>query len=104
MKKLSDYQGEEAIELWVDLLDNLSVILSDKEIAKIVKSGDTKINIAKKILKLHGKEAVEILERIDDTPVNGLNIVVRLVELITEIGQNEELQSFFGYAEQAKTE
>lgn len=104
MKKLSDYKGEEAIELWVDLFDEISAILSDKEIAKIVKSGDSTVNIAKKILKLHGKEAVAIMERIDGTPVDGLNIVLRLVGLLTEIGQNEEMKSFFGYAEQAKTE
>ena len=104
MKKLSDYKGEEAIELWADLFDYISVIVGDKEIANIIKSGDNKIAIAKKVLKLHGKEAVAILERIDGTPVDGLNIVIRLVELITEIGQNEDMKSFFGYAEQAKTE
>ena len=31
MKRLSDYQGEEAIELWADLLDPISDILTDKE-------------------------------------------------------------------------
>jgi hypothetical protein len=104
MKKLSDYKGEEAIDLWANLLDPLTAIINDKEIATIVKSGEPKINIAKKILKLHKKEAIEILEAVDDTPVDGMNIVIRLVELINEIGQNEDVKAFFGYAEQAKTE
>ena len=104
MKKLSDYKGEEAIELWADLIDPLSVVLSDKKIKEIIEKGESKINIAKEVLKLHSEEAVEILERIDDTPVDGLNIVLRLVGLINEIGQNEEVKSFFGFAEQAETE
>lgn len=104
MKKLSDYKGDEAIELWADLIDPLTTILTDKEIAEVVKSGEPKVKIAKIILKAHANEAVEILERIDDTPVDGMNIVLRLVSLINEIGRNEDVKSFFGYAEQEKTE
>lgn len=104
MKKLSDYVGEEAIDLWLDLLDPLSVIATDKEIKDITRSGKPKILIAKMILKAHRKEAIEIMQRIDPAPINGLNIIARLVAIISEIGENEEIKSFFGYAEQAKTE
>ena len=103
MKKLSDYEGDEAIELWGDLLEPLTAILSDQKIGKIVKSGANKIIIAKEILNSHKDEATKILLRIDPTPINGLNIVIRLVAIIGEIGQSEELQGFFGFAEQAKT-
>ena len=102
MKKLSDYKGDEAIELWADLLEPLTDILGDKQIANVVRSGKPKLLIAKEVLKLHKKAAVDILTRIDDTPLDGLNIVIRLMELISEIGQNEEIKSFFGYAEQVK--
>ena len=101
MKRLSDYEGEAAIELWCDLLDPLTEIFTDKKLAKVFYSGGSKIEIAKAILKKHSGAAVKILLRIDDTPINGLNLVVRLVEIITEVGKNEELKSFFGYAEQA---
>ena len=104
MKKLSDYQGDEAIELWANLLDPLSEIFTDEKIRKIVQSGKPTISIAKEILKLHKKEAVEILTTIDPEPIDGLNIVLRLVNLLAEIGQSEEIKSFFGYAEQAKTD
>lgn len=102
MKKLSDYKGDEAIVLWGDLLEPLSAIFSDKKIAKVVNSGKSKIEIAKVILKNHPSEAEDILLRIDDTPIDGLNIILRLVALLADIGQNEEIKSFFGYAEQAK--
>lgn len=101
MKKLSDYKGEAAIELWCDLLDPLTEIFTDKKLSNVFYSGGSPIEIAKTILKKHSKAAEKILLRIDDTPINGLNLVVRLVEVITEIGKNEELKSFFGYAEQA---
>ena len=49
-------------------------------------------------------EAVEILLRIDPEPIDGLNLILRLVALITDIGKNNEVRGFFGYAEQAKTD
>ena len=102
MKKLSDYKGDEAIELWVDLIDPLSNILTDNSIRKVVEAGRPKIEIAKAILKNHKSEAVEIMTRIDPEPIDGLNIILRLVALLSDIGQNEEIKSFFGFAEEVK--
>ena len=104
MKKLSDYKDDEAIELWADLLDPLTAILTDKKIQNVIKSGKPPLVIAQEILKLHKKEATEILLRIDPEPIDGLNIVLRLVAVIIDVGQNEEIKSFFRYADQAKTE
>lgn len=104
MKKLSDYKGEEAIELWADLFDPLSVVLTDKELAQVVQQGGSKVKIASTILKNHKKEAEEILLRIDPTPIDGLNIVIRTVGIIAEIGKDETTKSFFGFAEQEKTD
>lgn len=104
MKKLSDYKGDEAIELWSDLLEPMTAILGDKNVAETVTSGKPPMIIAKEILKSHSKEATQILTRIDPTPIDGLNIIVRLVENLADIGKNEEVKSFFGYAEQVKTD
>lgn len=103
MQKLSDFKGDEAIELWADLLEPLTEILTDSEVKKAVESGRSKIAIAQIVLKNHKKEAVEIMLRIDPTPIDGLNVVLRLVALLTDIGQNEEIKGFFGYAEQGQT-
>ncbi|MBR4760299.1 MAG: hypothetical protein IK078_09165 [Lachnospiraceae bacterium] len=104
MKKLSDYKGEDAIELWADLLEPLTNILGDPKIAAVVQSGQPKMMIAKAIMSEHKAEAEEILLRIDPEPLDGLNIIVRLVSVIVEIGQREEIRGFFGYAAQEKTE
>lgn len=103
MKTLSDYKGEEAIELWGDLLELLVPIFQDKKIAEVA-SGGNKFTMAKAILARHKKEAEQILLRIDPTPIDGLNIVIRLVRIITEIGQDDYVRSFFGFAEQEKTD
>lgn len=104
MKKLSDYKGDEAIELWADLIDPLTGILTDEEVRKVISSGKSKLEIAKVILKKHKSEALEIMLRVDPEPVDGLNIVMRLIVLLADIGQNEEIKSFFGYAEAVTTE
>lgn len=105
MKRLSDYTGEEAIELWADLLEPINTIMADESVLNILKSEDkSKIQIASAILKSHRKEAEEILLRIDPDPINGLNIVVRLVAVIVELGENEDIRGFFGFAEQAQTD
>lgn len=101
MKRLSDYKGEEAIDLWVDLLDLMSDILKDRKVAELVRSKKPKIELAKGLLKLHKSDVIRVMERIDDTPVDGLNIITRLVVLISEIGEDETVRSFFGYSEQA---
>lgn len=99
MKKLSDYQNDEAIELWADLLEPLGRIIQDDKIRKTIQGGKAPITIAQEILKNHSKDASEILLRIDPEPLNGLTIVVRLVALINEIGSNKDLKGFFGFAE-----
>lgn len=102
MKKLADYKGEEAIELWADLLEPITRICADEEIAKSIRSGKAPFLVAKDILKLHSQDAMEVMTRIDPTPVNGLNAVARVVEIVIEIINSEELSSFFGNAGQTK--
>ena len=102
MKKLSDYQGEAAIDLWADLMDTASIIISDPKVRK--KISGSKIELAKTMLKLHKKEVCDILLRIDDTPVNGLNILVRLLGLLEEAFNDPYLSDFFGMQGQNVTE
>ena len=104
MKKLSDYKGEEAIELWADILEPLNAIFTDNEFAEAVRSGKSKMELAKLLLKNHAKETEEVLLRIDNEPIDGLSILIRVIALLAEIGQNEYAKTFFGFAEQVKKE
>ena len=98
MKKLGDYKNEEAIELWADLLEPIGEILQNKEVAKVYKAKGNPVQIAKAILKENPKAATQILLRIDPTPIDGLNVVVRLVEVLMEFERSEDLKGFFGFA------
>ena len=94
MKRFSDYQGEEALELWADILESAAAILGDKEIKEIAQSGQHPLIIAQKIIKLHAKEMTDILLKIDDTPINGLNILARVIDVISEFESSPELRDF----------
>ena len=95
MKKLSDYKGEEAIDLWADLLDPIVDIVGDPEINKMLKARKPMLVTAKEVIKRYKKEAIQILERIDPTPVNGFNLLIRLVSVMKEVGDDPTFQSFF---------
>lgn len=103
MKKLTDYQGDEAIELWADILDPLTEILTDEKVRDAVQDGKSKMDIIKTILHLHKKEATKILLRIDPSPLDGLNIILRLKAIITDFSENDEIKSFFVSSGQEKT-
>ena len=102
MKKLSDYKGEEAIELWADLLDPFIEIIGDPNISGLLKAKKPPVITAREILKNYKKQATEILLRIDPTPVNGLNILIRLISLLTEIGNDPTMKSFFESSAEAE--
>lgn len=94
MKRLSDYKGEAAIDLWADLLEYASDIFTDPEVRKAMNG--SKVKLAKTMLKLHKKEVCDMLLAIDETPVNGLNVIARLVTILNEIGEDPDLKDFFG--------
>lgn len=100
MKNLSDYKGDEAIELWGDMIESISRLIADPKVQDIYKSGMPKVFIAKEILKEHPKEVEAILLRIDPEPINGLTVVSRFVGILKDIGSLPELQNFFGSAGQ----
>ena len=104
MKKLSDYEGNEAIELYGDLLKPASAIFTDEEIKNLRKNkNSTMLDMASLMLKNHSNEISEILLRIDPTPLNGANIIARLISMLTDIGRVEGIQDFFPSAEQKET-
>ena len=103
MKRLSDYKGEEAIELWADLIEPLTVVFKDENLMNAVK-GKAPLLIAKEILKSHKKEALEIMLRIDPEPIDGMTVLMRLAGLLADIGGNKEIMSFFGSVRQETSE
>jgi hypothetical protein len=104
MKKLSDYKDNEAIELWGELLDPMSRILGDPNVAGAIRRGKPALIIASEIMKTHKDEAKEIMLRIDPTPIDGINFVTRLTSIVMDFINNESLKDFFRSAGQEKTD
>lgn len=104
MKGLSDYTGEEAIDLWADLLEPIADIYSDNEVKEAFKECDTMLKKAHVILKLKKEDAAKIIERVDPTPITGMNLPVRFIKLLLEIEHSEEFGGFFGLSRQEENQ
>ena len=48
---LSDYKGEDAIDMLADLFEPAAYIMADKEVAEIARSGKPTIKLIKPMLK-----------------------------------------------------
>ena len=89
--KLSEYKGEDALDLLADLLEPVAAIMADKEIAALVKSGTQKVKLVSAIIKSHKKEVVEILAILDgENPktymekITLFTLPTRLLELLND--------------------
>lgn len=105
MKRLSDYTGTEAIELWADLFDPLSAILEDNNIRAEMTDPKVKLmDVAKKVMKIHSGEIFTILSRIDDEEINGANVFNKTVILLAELKYGNKMSAFFSSAEQENSD
>jgi len=87
--KLSDYKGEDAIELLADIIEPAIDIISDDAIRDAVRANKTRMELIKLVLKGHKKEILEIMARIDgeDPATYQPNVFVlpmRLIELLND--------------------
>lgn len=104
MKRLSDYTGTEAFELWADIFDPVFKIISDDKVKKYTAGKDISVQEASKvILKKYPKEAYAILSRIDPD-INGANLFPGLVIFVTEMTLGDSARTFFRSAEPEKSD
>ena len=94
--RLSDYQGEDALDLLADIMEPAIEIMADPEVKEAYKSGTTRIGFIKVIIKGHKKSIIEIMAAIDGVPVeeykvNFFTLPKKLMELLEE----PEIMSFF---------
>ena len=93
--KLSDFKGEEAIEVLADIMEPASVIMSDPDVQRMIThKGNSYLKIASYILKEHPKDILNMYEPLtkeskeEATPP-------KLIRLILDIINDEELRSLF---------
>lgn len=94
--KLSEYKGEEAIELLADILEPTVEIFADDDVRKAITNDEPKMKIISKVLKSHKKEIIQIMARMDNTPVEKYEVnVLTLPKKVLEILNDEDLNGFF---------
>ena len=94
--KLSEYQGEAALDILADLIEPAGEIMSDKEIGDVFKKNRFKaIGLA---IKNHKKAVMQIMATMDGVPVdeykcNVFTLPVKILELLND----SELIRLFTY-------
>lgn len=96
--KLSEYKGEQALDMLADLIEPAAAIMADEEIASLAKSGMPAIKIVKPIIKNHKSEVIEILAVLDGEDPKKYAEKVNLFTLpkkLLEILNDPDLMSLF---------
>ena len=96
--RLSDYKGEQALDLLADLMEPVDGIMADKAIADAVKRNRPKLEIAKTAIKNHKREVVEILAILDgENPENYAEkiTIFSLPSKLLEILNDPDFMSLF---------
>lgn len=88
--KLSDYHGEEALDLFADLIEPASEIMADKDFVSFARSGQT-MKAIKTAIKNHKKALIEVLARLDgadpeDYSVNLFSLPLKALEIMNDEG------------------
>ena len=86
--RLSEYKGEEALDILADLLEPASELFGDKEFARVYRTGNA-LKATQYALKNHKKEVIRMLaimegENPDNYQPGLLTIPVRLLELLND--------------------
>ena len=104
--RLSDFKGEEALDVLADIIEPLSLILSDKEIQELAKEKNTPaIKYVKPAIKNHKKELIEVLARLDKKSVKEYEKNLSLITLpkqVLELINDPEVQNLFRSQEETK--
>ena len=85
--KLSEYQGEEALDILADMIEPAGEIMSDKEIGEVFKKNKFKaIGLA---IKSHKKAVMQIMATMDGVPVeeykcNVFTLPAKILELLND--------------------
>lgn len=96
--KLSDFKGEEALDVLADLIDPVTDIMVDDEVEKLYRSGKPKLLLAKYIIKNHKKSVIEILAILNRKTVEEYVKEMTLITLprtLLELMDDEDLMQLF---------
>lgn len=94
--KLSEFKGEKVFDVMGELIEPVTLILGDKEVAETYKS-KPKIELAQYLIKAHKTEVIKILAILSDKSVDEYLADVNIISLLKDILEmlnDEELMVF----------
>lgn len=102
MRKLSEIQNEDAIDVLADLLDPIAEISKDKEVRAPKKLEDgtevpkTRLEIVQTILKRHKRAVIQILAILDGVPLEEYKInMIQIPAKVYECLNDKDILAFF---------
>lgn len=101
--KLTDLEGEKALEVLADLLDPASEIFSDPDVVAVIRGTDQKLKWTQAMLRKQPKAIIKILAILDEQDpetykVNLLTLPVKVLNLLN----SPEMASLFPSQGQTK--
>ena len=111
--KLSDYKGEEALDVLADIIEPITFILADKDIQKMKEEAEKNkkplpmISYVKPAIKNHKAEIIQILARLENQTPEEYKETLSLATLpvqVLEFLNDPEIQKLFISQSQTSTE
>lgn len=98
--RLSEIEGEQALDVLAEILEPVSVIAQDEKLRKEWEHGN-KFKVIAKLLKNYKNEVIHIMaalecKKVEDYKFNLLTLPKQLLDIVND----EEFQTFFGSQEQ----
>lgn len=93
--KLSEYKGEDALELLADILEPTAIILKDQSVWELAKKSRP-IDCVTYVLREYKKEIIQIMAAMDGVSVDKYECnVFTLPSKLLEITNDEDMKTFF---------
>ena len=92
--KLSDFKGEQAIDVLAQIMTPASHIISDEKFKKMVKDGNTYLAIAVYILQNHKEDILDMYEPLtqeDKTEATPIKLVGMIMDIVQDTALNVKL-------------
>lgn len=97
--RLSDFKGEEALDVLADIIEPITAIISDSEVQELAKKKGTKpVEYIKPMIKNHKAELISVLARLDCKTEEEYKENLSLVTLpmqVLELINDPEVQNLF---------
>ena len=96
MKRLSEFRGEEALDVLADLIEPASQFMGDKEVVLLLRDRKTILSGATMILKKYPKAILRIMARLEEADPETYNpSLVQLPKMLVELFNDPELIDLF---------